>query len=313
MELTRDQLDAIAAHAGERLREARAHGGGRYTLALAGGERLTLLAFESPAAAETALAALEMLRAEVDLPLPQVRAGDAAGVAAGVPWALVSELAGEPLSAALPRIPDEQLYKLGRRLGETAYRVHRLACARYGPLVGSAHAVPPADDERSYGLARMEAALGAAEARGLLQAAEGAAVRAWFDEHYQPVGAQAALVCGGLEPEALLVRQSGGAWSLSGLARWDRALGWSPAWEHALLFDAAGANGYFSLRVGYGNAYDQATRRAYEQVREHALRPYRALLSLERLAALDPAAPEAARRRAALMAIVGFDGGALSA
>jgi hypothetical protein len=311
VELTRNQLDAIAAHAGGRLKEARAHGGGRYTLALAGGERLTLLVFDSPHAAQTAQAALDMLRAEVDLPLPQVRAGDASGAAVGVPWALVNELAGEPLSVALPRIPEEQLYQLGRRLGETAYRIHRLACASYGALAGAdPHA---ADDERSYGLARLEAALAASEAAGSLGAADVGAVRAWFDAGYTPAGAQAALVCGGLAPDALLVRQSGGRWSLSGLARWDQALGWSPGWEHALLFDAAGGSGYFGLRVGYGNAYDAATRRAYEQVREHALRPYRALLCLERLAALPPGDPEAARRRATLLGLLGFrEGGALT-
>lgn len=306
MELTREQLEALAARVGERLAEHRAHLGGRYTLGLAGGERLSALAFDTPDAARTAAAALDMLRAEVDLPLPQVRLADAEGAAAGVPALLTSELAGEPLDAVLPRIPDEQLYALGRRLGAVAYRVHRVACARYGALAGPDPLA--ADDERGYGLARLEAGLAAAEAGGVLEADDARALRAWFDENFTPAGARAALVCGGLAPGAILVRQRGDAWSLSGLAYWDGAVGWSPAWEHTLLFDAAGGSRYFGLRVGYGNAYDDATPRAYEQVRESALRPYRALLALERLAACAAGGADAARHRAALLALVNLQG-----
>ena len=40
-------------------------------------------------------------------------------------------------------------------------------------------------------------------------------------------------------------------------------------------------NAYFSLRVGYGNAYDETTERRYDQLREFALRPYRLVLFLE--------------------------------
>lgn len=303
MELTREQLEAIASHAGERIKDVRAHAGGRYTLALPGGDRLSLLTFATALDAETALAALSMLRAEIDLPIPQVRASDASGRVAGAPWALTGELAGEPLDAVLPRIPEEQLYKLGRRLGQVAYGVHRVACDRYGALAGADPFA--ADDERSYGVARLEAALDEAQGGGLLDAEGAEAVRAWFDASYAPAGARAALVCGSLAPGDLLVRQSGGAWSLSALVRWDRAVGWSPAWEHALLFDAAGGSRYFGLRVGYGNAYDEATQRTYEQVRDLALRPYRALLAVEQLRDLAPGDAAAARRRAALMGLVG--------
>jgi hypothetical protein len=303
-ELRREQLEAIVSRAGERLKEHRVHPGGRYTLELPGGHRLTLLTYESPTRAETARAALELLRAEVDLPIPLVRAGDTSGQVAP-PWLLTSELPGEPLGVALPRIPEGELYKLGRRLGDVAYRVHRVACDRFGALAGPDPAA--ADDERGYVLARVEVALDVALGTGHLDERDAETVRSWFAQGFNPAGGQAALVCGGLTPEGVLVRQSGGSWSISALTEWEWAHGWSPAWEHTLLFDAFDGSRAFGLRVGYGNAYDMATRRAYEQVREAALRPYRALLSLERLG--EAAGADVTRLRTVLLGLISFKDG----
>ena len=79
------------------------------------------------------------------------------------------------------------------------------------------------------------------------------------------------------------MRQTEGGWWISGLLGWGQALGWSPAWDHVTLLDATDEPRYFSLRVGYGNGYDDNTTRTYEQVREHALAPYRILLMLQRM------------------------------
>jgi hypothetical protein len=302
VELSRDQLAALAARAGEQLKEFRAHPGDRYTIGVTGGERLGVLVYRTPHAAQVASAALDMLRAELDLPLPQVRAADPDGAAAGVPALLVSDMPGEPLEQVAGRIPDQQLYSLGRRIGEVAYRIHRVACARYGALAGNDPLA--ADDERNYGLGRAATALAAAEESGVLDDEDGAIVREWFDAQLAASNARPALVAGGLAPASLLVRPSGSSWSLSGVTRWDGALGWSPAWEHTLFFEAAAETRFFSLRVGYGNAYDAATQRTYEQVRETALRPYRALLALERLVGLAQGSGEAARRRAVLMSLI---------
>ena len=302
MELSQAQLEAIASHAGERLKEYRVHPGGRYTLGLPGGDRLTLLTFATPQAATAARAAIDMLRGEVDLPLPQARMHDAAGLVGGAPWLLTNELAGEPLSAVLQRIPDDQLYKLGRRLGEIAYRIHRVACAHYGALVR--HDDAAADDERSYVLARVEIATAEAQRAWRLADDTAAVIRSSFERTFHPPGTQPALVWGGFAPESVLVRQAGEGWSVSGLTDAKDASGGSPAWEHTLLFDAFDARRYFSVRVGYGNAYDLETRRAYEQVREVALRPYRALLSLERLATSAPS--DLQRLQALLMQLITY-------
>src|SRR5215212_4350926 len=155
MALTKQQLETILDRAlpGEQLREWRALPDDRYALALAGGERLNVQVYASTEQAATAAAALDLLRGEVDLPIPQLRANDAAGDTIGVPYLLLSDLPGEPLEQALLQIGDEQLYKLGRRLGETICRVHRLICERYGQLSDEQI---DAEDERSYVLAWLD-------------------------------------------------------------------------------------------------------------------------------------------------------------
>ncbi len=269
------------AFPGERLAESRALAEGRYALALPGGERLSVQLYQTSAAAATAAAALRLLHAEIDLPIPQLRASDPLGETVGQPYLLLSELNGEPLERGLPRINEDQLYNLGRRVGEILCRVHRLACERYGALESGDPA--RADDERAYGLARLESELAQCRQLGILDRRGAGELRTWFKQEFRPSGRQPALICGSITPGTILVRQSEGRWSVSGLLGWEQALGWSPAWEHVCLFEAASGPRYFSLRVGYGNGYDELTTRAYEQVREPAMAPYRALLVLQRM------------------------------
>lgn len=306
MLLTHEQLAAILARAlpGERLRDSRALAGGRYTLALEGGERLSVQLYDTPEDAATAAEALRMLGGEVDLPIPPLRASDPAGETVGAPYLLIGEAAGEPLVQVAGRLGDEQLYRVGRRLGETMQRVHRLACPRYGAL--SKDGPSAADDERDFVLARLERDMRRCGELGLLDRKAGAAIVAWFEREFQPAGRIPALLHGGLSPDRILVRQSEGGWRVSALLGWGMALGWSPPWEHVVFLDAADGAGLFSLRVGYGNAYDEHTQRAYEQVREHALLPYRVLLALRRM--LDAATrgdlAEAQRRRGVLRGLM---------
>src|SRR5262245_4707999 len=199
MTLTNQQLEAILARAlpDDRLGDARPLPGERYALALAGGERLNVQVFGTPQAAATAAAALRLLRSEVDLPIPQLRASDAEGATVGVPYVLTSEVSGEPLAQALPRLADEQLYRLGRRLGEIVCRIHRLACERYGSLTGDSIA---AADERGYVLARLERDLRRCGELGLLDRRISADLTAWFERGFKPLSRQPALVYGGMSP-----------------------------------------------------------------------------------------------------------------
>ncbi len=283
LELSNAQLRAIVERAlpGERLADSFPLSHGRHGLILASGERLQIQVFDSNAAATMAVAALRKLRAEIDLPIPQLRASDTEGNFAGLPYILLSVVEGEPLEQALPRINEGQRYELGRRLGNILYRVHRVACRQYGTLAGNDPLA--ANDERSYGMARLVDNLQRCLEVGLLDQPVADALQAWFDQEFNPAGRQAALVCGGLNPQTILVRSNQGVWSVGGLIGWEQALGWSPAWDHVTFLDAFDGSQFFSLRVGYGNGYDQATKRTYEQVREPALKPYRMLLTFQQM------------------------------
>ena len=291
MTLTNQQLEAIVARAlpAERLDEANPLPGDRYLLTLAGGERLNVQLYAATDAATAAAMALRLLRAEVDLPIPQLRASDPEGATVGVPYILTSEVTGEPLGQVLSRIADDQFYKLGRQLGETICRVHRLACERYGSLgegsssTASTRLAQETDGERDYVLARLEQDLRRCGELGMLDRKAGGEITAWFEHSFQPSGRQPALTHGGLSPQTILARPSKADWRISGLLGWEHALGWSPAWDHVTFLDATDEPRYFGLRVGYGNGYDENTNRAYEQLREHAMAPYRVLLNLRRM------------------------------
>lgn len=307
MTLTTEQLAAILTRAmpGEQLHEWRALAGGRYALALATGERLNVQVYGMPAEASAAAEALRLLRGEVDLPIPQLRAVDADGETTGAPYVLTDDLAGEPLDQVAGRIGEEPLYRLGRRLGEMVQRVHRLAAPRYGDLAGSGVVY---DDERAYVLARLADDVRVCGELGVLDRRTGGEIAGWFEQHFKPAGQKPALVHGGLSPRRILVRHTSGTWQISGLLGWGQALGWSPAWDHITFLDAAAGERTFGLRVGYGNGYDDQTERAYEQVREHVLMPYRALLMLQRLreAAARGDVGETGRRRASLRGLLGL-------
>jgi len=117
----------------------------------------------------------------------------------------------------------------------------------------------------------------------LLDRRTGTELIEWFEQQFQPVGRQPALIYGEMSPRTILVQQAERGWWISGLTGWGHALGWCPAWDHVTLLDATEEQRYFGLRVGYGNGYDDNTTRTYEQVREHALAPYRMLLMLDRM------------------------------
>jgi hypothetical protein len=249
------------------------------------------------------LAALSALRAEIDLPLPEVLAHDLGG-AHGAPYLLTSYLPGMSLVEALPIMDEEQRYELGRALGALAARAHSYSAGAYGALnpdsppevraerepQGKGGALDEADDEDvRYLHARLDAALAAAQAAGELDQAGAAQLADWARRNVAGTGRPACLVHGDLRPERLLVRRRGSQdeaksprrWGLAGVVGWGFAQAWRPAWDHAAAMEHFADNAYFSLRVGYGNAYDETTERRYDQLREFALRPYRLVLFLE--------------------------------
>jgi hypothetical protein len=306
MALTREQLEHVVAAAlpGDVLREHLPLGHDRVRLTLASGEALDLHAFNDRVAAANAVAALRRLRGEIDLPIPALRASDPSGELAGVPCLLASPLDGESLLLALPRIPEEQLHLLGQRIGEIAYRVHRLACPNYGQLASSGNEAGPTD-ERAYVLARLALDLPNAHAQELLDVDQIAQIQEWFEIRFQPIGTVATLVIGGLELGNLLVRNSREGWAFTGMLGWEQSLGWSACWDHTVFLESARHPRCFGLRVGYGKAYDELTPRTYEQVREGVLRPYRMLLALHQMLETSEV-HEWQRHRRVLLALLGL-------
>jgi aminoglycoside phosphotransferase (APT) family kinase protein len=302
MPLSREQLTAVvhAAFPGTALKDVRQVGVARYTLALSDGEQCSLHLYNTADEVSNAAAALRMLRGEIDLPIPSLHMAETTGTLAGQPYLLTSHVGGEPLGAVLPRMSDEQLYMVGRRLGEIMGRVHRIAADGYGDVADNA---ARSDDEQVYMRQRVEQNIDACVRLGLLDAQAADEVRQWFATNFLPVNRRPVLLHGNLGPRTILLRATGQGWQISGLIGWERAAGWSPAWEHAVFLNVADAPHFFGLRVGYGTAYDEQTRRAYEQVREHVLLPYRMLLALQRMHEMDQLGEyaESARYRNALL------------
>jgi hypothetical protein len=296
MTLSAEQLHTLITTAlpGEQIERISPLPGDRYAIALASGDRVDVQTYAGIGQAATAAAALRRLRGEIDLAVPMLRASDATGELVGVPYIVHSALEGEPLSEVLSSIPDGALYELGRALGQAVYRVHRLACERYGPLAQNG---PGASTEREYVLLRIDERLGAARESGLLTDHQANELRIHFDQQFAPTSSHAALVIGSLTAERILVRSTSERWAIGGLTGWDQALGWSPLWDHIRLLESARAPEFFALRVGYGNGYDEQTSRTYEQVREAALRPYRELLALEQALAAQANGDRGEQRR----------------
>jgi aminoglycoside phosphotransferase (APT) family kinase protein len=294
--VTDEQLRAILAHAmpGARLGEAAALG--ERTLLLALGSRRAVLRLADrrdawagdPLAAEAA--ALRALRAEIDLPLPELLAYDD-GAGTGTPYLICSHLEGTPLPELLGELNEDQRYALGRAIGNLLARVHTYAAAAYGPIDPAALPAPrpaqaagelaeasPAD--RDYLIARAERGIALALAAGEIDRHGAERLRDGFTGAAGG-GQPACLVHGDLRPERVLLRRRSDGWQIAGLVGWGYAQAWRPAWDHVGLLEHFAGPLAFGLRVGYGNAYEERTERPADQLREFALLPYRMLLFLE--------------------------------
>lgn len=138
MQLSDTQLSRIVAHAlpGARLLGAEPLGERTLLLELREARRtvLRLAAPADPGAGEplrAELLALTALRAEIDLPFPELLAHDLAG-ASGEPYLLTSYLEGMTLIEATPTMDEEQRYDVGRAIGAALARVHAHTTLAYG-------------------------------------------------------------------------------------------------------------------------------------------------------------------------------------
>ena len=294
------QIERIVAHAMPGVALHAATPLGERTLRLdLGGLRPRVLRLPAPpdpgagdALAAEALA-LTALRAEIDLPLPEISTYEPTA-AAGIPYLMMSYMEGMSLPEALPAMNEDQRYALGSELGKLMARIHGYQAQRYGPL-DPTH--PPSlaqsdaprdepetrsgDEDLRYLRARLDAAISMAEQLGELDQADARQLAGWAKDHLAGTGRPACLSHGDLRPERILVRRRERGWILGGVTGWGCALAWRPAWDHVALLEQFPSGDYFSLRVGYGNAYDATTERRYDQLREFALLPFRTIFFLE--------------------------------
>ena len=294
MTISDSQLARIVAHAlpGTRLLGAEALGERTLRLDLHGGRRVVLRlggppdpGAGDPLTAE--VAALSALRAELDLSVPELLAHERTA-ADGEPYLLTSYLEGMTLVEAFPLMSEAQRYTVGRELGALLARTHGYSAASYGPLDPAA---PPevarephgqaSDEDVRYLRARLDAAIIAALNEGELDGTGAARLGTWAEGNLAGTGRPACLTHGDLRPARILVRHRERGWSISGLTGWGFAQGWRPAWDHIAVMEHCAGDAYFSLRVGYGNAYDTTTERRYDQLRAFALAPFRLILYLE--------------------------------
>jgi aminoglycoside phosphotransferase (APT) family kinase protein len=299
MNLSDTQLTRMVAHAlpFDRLVSADELGERTLLLGLQGGDG-AVLRLGAPADAgagdplQAEYTALRALGAEIELPVPQILAHDLDGES-GTPFLLLSYKPGMSLIEAVPAMSEDQRYEIGRALGAAMARVHAYSAGRYGALDLAAPPVmrpesaaqeslaEPDDEDVRYLLARLDAALVSANAASELDADDAAEIAAWVRANLAGTGRPAALVHGDLRPERILLRRRERRWNLGGVTGWGYAQAWRPAWDHAGVMEQFPGDQYFSLRVGYGNAYDETTERRYDQLRDFALQPYRIVLFLE--------------------------------
>jgi aminoglycoside phosphotransferase (APT) family kinase protein len=229
--------------------------------------------------------ALQALRPEIDLPIPEVRTYSPGA------YLLMHYREGVPLPEIAPELSEEQRYVLGGELGALLARIHAYTAPAYGPLSPAQPPVQPSRrdpivqpsqrDGSAYAHARLTQAIAAALEAGEIEAAGADALHAWLAGNLAGAGQPACLVHGDLRPERVLVRRTNRGWAVAGLVGWGFAQAWRPGWDHVALLEHFAGPVYFSLRVGYGNAYEAAVERAADQLREFALLPYRLALYLE--------------------------------
>lgn len=251
--------------------------------------------------------ALQVLRYELEPAFPELLAHEPGPAG----FTLLSYCQGEPLPALIDQLDEEQRYAIGRRLGELIGRVHAYGVAAYGPLAADqppqlsrvvrepqamprprlpfqrGEAIvpgpggPPDQRDLQYLLERLGHGLDLATAEQRLTVAGAERIAGWVAENLATTGQPPCLTHGDLAPERVLLRRRDRSWTVSGLVGWGMALAWRPAWDHVTMLGAFAESRYFSVRAGYGNAYDATTERNYDQLRDFALLPYRIVLALE--------------------------------
>jgi hypothetical protein len=249
----------------------------------ADGTVLAVWHYRQPRHAATVVAATQLCAAE-DV-APRVWGADVAGKLGGTPCVVVTAPQGQLLATLAERLSHTQLHQLGQQLGQIVARIHGIPVANYGSLSGD----DVAPDARTALWQRISQAGQQLEVAQIATASAIAAVCQQLMAVPMSTPPSPVLVCGDIDPESIWIAKSGSNYRISMLSSWSAARGSWPGTEHVRVLANFAGEQWFSLRVGYGEAYDEAAPLAYNHVRESAV-------LTERLGLLMSQAANAARR-----------------
>jgi len=256
----------------------------------ADGSDVTVWWFRTPQQARTVVTALEALNGKEAIPL--MRAADIAGRITTRPAVIVNSPAGVPFHSIIDRLTTQQLLTLGRQFGHLVADIHQHPALHYGPL-----AAPGFISQQALLLHRVnEACMRLCDA-GILSTHRADTLRDIIATTFTDETAPACLVHGALAPEHLWIERSGQHFTIAAITGWNAAFGGRPAADHVRIADAFSADALFSLRIGYGEVYDERCQRPADQLRERVLLPERLVWTLSRAGhAASHAQPDEAAR-----------------
>lgn len=250
----------------------------QHTAVLADGSQVSVWLYRQSAHAHTVVTALQTLTDESVIPL--LLGADVHGRILGQPAVLVTRPLGTPLEQWQGRLSHAQLHTLGTQLGEIVGRVHLHQVPAFGRL-GAPGAPSTWHDTQAEAL---QTAIATLVADGIAEDAEATTLADGIAAHLQPDDAPAVLICGDIDPASVWVERTGQTLRISALTAWSSASGARPVAEHVRILDRFGHPDWFSLRVGYGEAYDALTTRPNDQLREAVLMPERTIWQLRQAA-----------------------------
>jgi hypothetical protein len=239
------------------------------------GTAVTIWWYRTPQHARTAVSVLQRLHGATAL--PTLRAADIQGALVERPAVVIAHPSGAPLQQIGHRLTQRQLHAVGKQLGQLMASIHQHTVPHYGSLIGAG--------QHSHAAWLSEKATQACDRlhdAGIATRAECGAVTTVVQSTYTGDERAACLVHGQLAPADIWVLARGDEYRITAITGWHAAFGGRPAAEHVRLADACAAELWQPLRIGYGDAYDEACQRPIDQLRERSLLPDRLVWMLMR-------------------------------
>lgn len=242
-------------------------------ITLRDGREYCVWSYRQTTSAQTSLAALERLND--DDAVPAIRAADVTGRLGGGCMLVVDAPRGQALAHVAARLTSDQLYAIGTQLGQIVARWHLVRFSGHGALNDCTHPVEALVAQRVT-----QAITTLVDAR-IVTPAIGHDLTTVIQAYAHIPSPHAVLVCGDIAPETVWVERQQQRWQITAITSWSSAHAGIAAAEHVRIQHHFDGEQWFSLRVGYGERYDEQTTDIGMQLREHALRGERIIFTLQ--------------------------------